>query len=265
MALELAEAFLQAGELSDALDALDQHLQQQPQDDDARRLRVEILLRLPEDRAREALADLDALLTRTPRDLLLRAKACDLLGDRDAAYAAAAQAWEQGYEERPQVLETMLRLLLEKRDADSGLHLLADLPKTREWLEWRGKFYALKGDYRGAAEHFCSAIDSLGGAGDPLIAVQRAALLLRRADTYRRLKRWADAEADYRAAEAIIPDDPLIPFNRGLLIFEQGNLRGALPLCRDALDNAPAGLRDTMRDAITTDPRYKTLAQALLL
>ncbi|MEO8393720.1 MAG: hypothetical protein ABI700_12085, partial [Chloroflexota bacterium] len=97
--IELAEAFIQTGELGDALDALNQHLQAQPDDEGARRLRASVLLHLP-NRAREALADLDALAAPSTDDLLLRAQTLEALGDSEAAFAAIEQAWSAHHDLR---------------------------------------------------------------------------------------------------------------------------------------------------------------------
>jgi tetratricopeptide (TPR) repeat protein len=259
--LELAEAFLHAGELIDALAALDQHLAQQPHDAETRRLRASVLTRLP-GRARDALADLDVLGTLTPDDHLWRAQILETLGDASAAFAAVQQAWVL----RPDLrsAELLLRQLHRRGDAAAALDLLADLPKTWKWLGWAGEFHLLQSSHALAAQHFCLALEQLAHLeASAILETQRANLLLKRAEAYRRLKRYAEADADYHAAEQIIPNDPLIPFNRGLLVFEQGNLRRALPLCRDALDHAPDTLRDYMRNILFDEPRYHMLAQAL--
>ena len=259
MSLELAAACLQAGELADALDALAAHLAQFPDDQAARHLRSDVLLRLP-GRARDALAELDQLRDDDP---LLRYQILELIGDHEAAFAAVSAGWEQGRDLR--LAELYLRLLRERREFAAALRLLADLPKTWRWLSWSGDFHALKGDFCVAAQQFCSALDELQRLpNSALTDAERAHLLLKRADTYRRLKRWPEAEADLQAAARIIPNDPTILFNQGLVLYESGDLYGALPLCRDALDHAPDALRDTMRATLTTEPRYQTLAQALL-
>jgi tetratricopeptide (TPR) repeat protein len=259
--MDRAEAFLRAGELDEALAALDQHLQTHPDDDEAHRLRIDVLIRLP-GRAQEALAALDALPDLTEEDYVARFGALVHLGV-PGADEALVQAHAR-FPANPALADLALTVLYGRGASDPALELLVDLPKTAHWLSWSGTFYALKGDDRVAAEHYCSALDQFGDTQEPLRQLQRAALLLKRADAYRRLKQFDDAEADYQAAEAIIPDDPLIPFNRGLLIFEQGNLRRALPLCRDAMDRAPDALRDHMRHALLDEPRYRPLAQALL-
>jgi tetratricopeptide (TPR) repeat protein len=261
--LELAESFIRAGELNHALEALDQHLVAAPDDADARRLRIDVLLRLP-GRASDALSALNNLKPLTADDHLQRANILEILGDEVGAFAAVEQAWMEHSDLRS--AELMLRFLQRWGESARGLELLADLPKTWKWLGWSGDFYALRGDYSIAEEHYCSSLEQLERIEPSAITeTQRAHLLLKRADAYRRLKRFADADADYRTVEAIIPDDPLIPFNRGLLIYEQGNLRGALPLCRDAMDHAPDALRDLMRNTLMDEPRYRTLAQALLV
>ncbi|MBI1258551.1 MAG: tetratricopeptide repeat protein [Chloroflexi bacterium] len=263
--IELAEAFIEAGELDDALEALNQQLEMHPEDMDARRLRIDVMIRLP-GRAREALAELNALPDLTEWDYVKRMGALIQLGLSAEIEAPLIEAFKKyRHNSALEQLAMIVITLLEQRGkADQALEFLADLPKTPIWLMWSAKCYVLKGDNVTAAEHLCSALDQLANSTDPLLMLQRAGLTLQRADIYRRLKRYEDAEADYRAAEAIIPDDPMIPFNRGLMIYERGNLRGALPLCRDALDHAPEGLREHMRRVLTTDPRYNTLVQALL-
>ncbi len=261
--LELAESFIHAGELDDALITLDHHLADEPDDNAARRLRIEVLLRLP-NRVQDALAALNDLRTPTADDQLQRAHVLEILGDEEGAFAAIEQAWAL----RPDLrnADLLLQFLYRRHDSTRALDILADLPQGWKWLSWSGDFYALRGDHPRAVEDYCLALDQLAqGDKSALSETQRAHLLLKRADAYRRLRRFADADADYRAAEAIIPNDPLIPFNRGLLVYEQGNLRQALPLCRDALDSAPEALRDLMRNTLMDEPRYRALGQALLV
>lgn len=252
--LELADALILAGELDEALDALNQQLAENTEDEETRRLRARLLLSLR--RGSEALADLDALQVPTPQDEALRAQAYALMGD-------AARL--QGMVATPENTEYLLHDLYQRGESEQALALLADLDKTWRWLGWSGDFFGLRGDYAIAVEHYCSALDDLKRhESSAIMETQKAYLLLKRADLYRRLRQYAEAEADYRAAEAIIPTEPMIPFNRGLLVFEQGSLRRALPLCRDALDHAPDALRDHMRHTLLDEPRYHLLAQALL-
>lgn len=261
--LEVADALILAGEMDEALDALSQHLAENQNDEDARRLRVRLLLSLQ--RGKDALAELDRL---PAPDQRLRAQAYALMGDKVRAIEMREQLLQANADETPEQIELLLRDLYQRGESDKALGMLADLSKTWRWLGWSGDFFALRADYAIAAEHYCSALDMLKEQeSNALLEAQKAYLLLKRADVYRRLRQFAEADADYRAAEAIIPTDPMIPFNRGLLIFEQGDgasLRRALPLCRDALDHAPEALREYMRNTLLDEPRYHLLAQALL-
>ena len=263
--LELAESFISAGELDEALTALDEALSAQPDDAAARRLRIDVLLRLP-NRAEQALADLAALPELTEDDYVTRYGALLHFSMSDVV-AVAVEAGYKRYPGNLALADLVLTVYYQRGASDPALELLATLPQTWRWLRWIGDFEALRGADARAAERYSAALEQLGqGEQNTLLDLQRAALLLKRAEAYRRLKQFDDADADYQAAEVIIPDDPMIPFNRGLLIFERGNsnLRGALPLCRDALDRAPDALRDLMRDVLYGEPRYHMLAQALL-
>lgn len=256
--LELAEALMLAGEMEDALLALSEQLADAPDDAETRRLRARLLISLR--RGGEALADLDALSAPTAHDHLLRAQAYALAGDADGLRNAALAAPENA-----EAVELVLRDLFGRGESEAGLALLAGRDKTWRWLGWSGDFAALRGEYAAAVEQYGAALDDLKRqARNAIREMQKAYLLLKRAEIYRKLRRFDEADADYRAAEAIVPNDPMISFNRGLLAFDAGSLRKALPLCRDALDHAPDALRDAMRQTLLGEPRYEMLAQALL-
>ncbi len=221
-ALELVEAFISAGEIEDACGVLDQHLQTFPHDADAHRLRAELLLHLP-DRTRnlqDALRDLDALPQVTPADLLLRAQVLSALGDAEGEFAAVEQAWQMDHDLR--TADLLLQLLYRQGETDRALALLAGLPKTWRWLCWSADFYVQAGEDAVAEAHYCSALDDLAQSETNAIRdLQRAVLLLKRADVYHRLERWMDADADYRAAAMIIPNDAAITMLRAQLAAER--------------------------------------------
>ncbi len=207
--LELAEAFISAGELDDAVAELDDYLDRHPHDTGAIRLRAQLLVRLP-GRARDALDDLDHLPERTADDHLLRAAAFNALGDAAGEFAAIEQAYNANPDLRN--ADLLLTQLYKRGEADRALRLLADLPKTGHWLVWAGDFHALTGDFVTAAADYCSALDDLAQHEASAISdLRRAVVLLKRAEVYRRLERFADADADYAAASAIVPNDPTIP------------------------------------------------------
>lgn len=262
--LTTAETLILAGELDAALDILDAHLQSAADDLAARRLRADVLRHLP-DRARDALAEFDALAeisALTVEEEIHRYHLRAGLGDPNQALARLEAAWTAHGDLR--LAELLLRAFYAQGATARAFALLVDLPKTWRLLEWSGDFYALNGDDRVAAEYYCSAVDQLDEAdADPLRAAAKADLLLKRADVYRRMERFADADADYEAANAIMPDDAGIPFQRGLLRFERGELAEAVTLIRAALDSAPESLRASLWAALHAEPRYAPLVAAL--
>src|SRR6187549_2862346 len=86
-------------ELADALDALNPHLETNPSDASALRLRAAVLMRLPgEDHARAALADLDKLDTKTADDYVQRSIIMQMgLGD----WSQAVNAMEGAHQLAP--------------------------------------------------------------------------------------------------------------------------------------------------------------------
>jgi len=262
--MQLAEAYLETGELNLALAALDEHLTAFPQDDSARRLRVQVLRDFPEGIA-TALADLDALAEPNASDYGVRGSI--LLGQGDVLGAAAAyeRAWTLspvGY------AEFYFRVLKDLGQYERALVVLDSLPQAWHWHQAHGEVDALRGDLPTALAHFTQAAAKLSAliavAKDKrLLIAMQANLLLKRADAYRRSGRYAQADADYQAAEAAEPGDAAIPFNRGLVRFEQGDLDAAVRLCRDGWSRANADMRAAMRAELTTDARYQPLVDAL--
>src|SRR5215203_4153014 len=92
-AIELANAFVQAGELQDALDALNPHLAANPTDDDALRLRAAVLIRLrTHEHLRAALVDLESLSSPTVNEFVQKANLYQMLNDLDGATQAILAA-----------------------------------------------------------------------------------------------------------------------------------------------------------------------------
>ncbi len=118
--------------------------------------------------------------------------------------------------------ELLLQYLYRRGDIAEAILLLVQLPKTWRWFAWRGDFSALLGENAGAILIYGAALHDLARGEDSAIkATQRANLLLKRAEVNRRLRRWADADADYQAASAIIPNDPTIAQQREALAVER--------------------------------------------
>ncbi len=265
--LQLAEAYIQTGELHDALDALDQQLAAHPQDDVALRLRAAVLLRLPGPRnLQEALATLDQIATPTTQDDIQRSIILERDGDLYGALAIMRTA-HQAEPETGRITERLLKLLIAGGAVDEALAIIRQQPRTWRWLQWEGDLLVLTEDDRMATARYGLALAQLQQEHDieqdRYLAPVVARLLLARAHAYRRLDELASAEEHYEQAAAIIPDDPAIPFNRGLMFALQGDPDTATELCREAFADAPPALREEMLQEIQRDPRLQVLADAL--
>lgn len=258
--LELAVAFIQAGELDDALAALNQHLDKNPADDRVRRIRINVLRHLNDPQA--ALADFAHLSDHTADDALQRStlleQANDLKGAGDSL-AAACERWP-GHE---RIAERYVQVLINAGQLEAALDVVRQQPRAWRWWQWEGDLLAQMGDDTTATARYGLALAGLEDHLTPYLAPLKARLLLARAHAYRRLGHIDLAEEHYRAAEAIIPDDPLIPFLRGLLCLLRGDYDDALNLCRPVFDSVSDSLREQMLTELRGDTRYTGLLTAL--
>ncbi|MFN8530322.1 MAG: hypothetical protein U0670_17110 [Anaerolineae bacterium] len=278
--MERAEAFLRAGELADALDALDEQIEAQPADDTARRMRVGIILRTAlrdsegEALLRSAVADLDTLTTHLFEDVIQRYQLHLKLGSPEAAFQLLRDTYAKAdaIGRDPRLIDLLLEQLYQRGDTATAINLLFELPKSWRWLEWNGDFHALKGDHRVALDYYCSALDTLEESTQDapekavgFIGNLRGQLLIRRAGMFEQLGLYAEAEVDLEAAETLIPGDAMIVFRRGLMIFLGGDVQRAAELCAAAIEAAkPDTVRDSLRGQLENDPRYAPLAVVVL-
>jgi tetratricopeptide (TPR) repeat protein len=265
--LTLANTFIQAGELDDALDALNQHLEAHPKDDDVRRLRIQVLMRMPGDvQWQTILEDSLALKTPTVDDYLKLSLVSEQVGQIESAVFFVGEALKLQPDDAS-LIERHVQLTIASGNPSSIDSFLEDLPQHWRWLRWRGEAAALRDEFTHAINHYSAALEHLTNTMDtvnvPFAANLKAQILLKRADAYQRLNTLAEADADYADAEQIIPDDPTIPFNRGLIAFLQGQTERGIELCQNAYTSAPAALRDEMQEALASDERYTPVAEAL--
>jgi tetratricopeptide (TPR) repeat protein len=246
--LELAAAFIQTGELDDALAQLDLHLDQQPQDDVARRLRISL------QRHRGASlavlqADYVRLAQRGPEDAMQLALAAEL----EAALSILAEA-HTCWPDHERLTEQYLHTLAVQGDFETALHVVGQQSPGWRWWQWAGDLLVQAGDDMLATARYGLALAQLEGRHDPYLVPVRARLLLARAHAYRRLGLLDQAEMHYAAAADLMPDDPLIPFNRGLVAAAQGDLDRAEVICRAAFVAASAALRSQMCKSLLAHP-----------
>lgn len=177
--IERAELFIEAGDLAEALAALDEHLRAHPNDEPARRLRIAVCLRLPDPQyAALALADLDALTSFDPADAIARWR---LLREADPQSAAAALAAGWKASNDPRLAEPLIAAYCEAGKTAAAHAILDALPETAGWLAWRARVSAAAGDMTAALAAYDAALMRLERAANPLSLAQATALREERA------------------------------------------------------------------------------------
>lgn len=264
--MELAEAFLKTGELADALDALNQQLTLHPQDTAARRLRVQVCVRLASAQdIEQALHDL-ALLDDTAEDWQTASIVQERAGNPDAALAAIQRARKLAPDDA-RLTERELMLRLSARHYDQALELVRQQPRTWRWLEREGDLLVLLGDDRMATARYGLVLAHLEQATEQIDAQVlhslQARVLLARAAAYRRLQHYDQARSQYLAALDLVRTDPMIEFNLGLLDWREGHRDEALHRCRSAYQQAAEALQQEMLADIEAD-EFLLLRRALL-
>jgi tetratricopeptide (TPR) repeat protein len=265
--MELANVFIQTGELDDALDALNQQLDSHPDDDDARRLRISVLMRLATpDHLTKALKDSQQLTTPQADDYVSRSIVLEKQGHTQQA-AATMQKALSAAPHNPRYTERLLQLYSTTGDYDSALALLDSQPRHWRWLERAADIQVQRGDDAAATTHYTEAILQLDTFKETLRRdywqALRVRLLMARGHTYRRRSLLDEAAADYNAAQTLLPDDPSITFNRGLVAALRDDLDTAVDLCQKALNAASPALEQRLRDSLADNPDYDTLNAAL--
>jgi tetratricopeptide (TPR) repeat protein len=259
--LQLAEAHLRMGELSDALAALDAYLAE-TRDDAALRLRAAVRLRLPGEAAlRGALADLDALAEPNAGDWLQRSVVWQHLGDWNAAADAALNASAMQPEDERIAERTLLTLEMSGRQ-DEAAALLARMPRTWRWLQLSGDWAGRQGDWASAFARYAEALDHLQTVLDagtnPLAASLRGTLAAARAGAALNLGEYAQAAEDYRLAAETFPRDLGLPLMQAVALGLAGEMTAATQLAQTLLAEAPH-LRELLRHQITRWPVLESL------
>ncbi|MCA9909253.1 MAG: hypothetical protein KC519_11435 [Anaerolineae bacterium] len=266
--LQKAQAFIDAGELNEALNTLNEAIATE-MSDEAFRLRAAICRRLnSEEHLRAAALDLERLSDPTSADYVEQSIIFEQLGDFAAAIRAMMVATDLagGPTERNRLTEQHVRLLLTRGDTHSALELARKQPKTWRWMQWMGDIATRAGDYPLAARSYSESLTMLvdtTSADDRFVDGFRARLLLARADAQRRSGQLEFADADYVSAALLTPTDQMIPFNRGLIAWERGDRDVALQLCRSAVERASEPMQDYMRRALLEQPEYEPILKAI--
>lgn len=261
--MQLAEAFVKTGELTDALDALNQQLDEQPHDEEARRLRIDVFLRLEEeDYLQHALVDITALEDITVADYQRESVLQERLGNVDKAIAAMYKGCKLA-PENERLTERLLHLLMSQKQYSDALKLVHEQDKSWRWLQYGGDILVLSREDTLAITQYEAVLELLeeqvGVLRADYLQAIKARVILALAHAYRRLSQTNTAREYYDLAQTLIPKDPTIGFNLGLLDALSNDLDKAVNRCKTALKNAPTMLRDEMLNAIREDATYSEL------
>jgi len=269
--LQLAEAFIQAGELNDAVDALTQHLDANPDDDAARRLRAQVLARMPDaTHLRLADSDLSKLSNPTTDDAIWRSIVLQRLGDNDGAAALLADLHAND-PENERIAERYFDTLLGQGRYAEAQTVRDKMPDSWDWLQRSAILAEFQEQQEQAVHYLTQALADLETqfdlASDAFAQSIKGSFLNQRAHDYLELQLFREAEADFAAAEVLLPDDPSPTFWHGIIAAERGDIEQGLALCRAAFANASDGWRAQMVASlrvIRDDERYRALADAIL-
>ena len=265
--LELAEAFIRTGELADALDALNPHLEANPNDAMALRLRASVLMRLPgEDFAREALADIDKLDPKTADDYVQQSVIWQMgLGNWAQAVHSTEQAHQLALND-DRITERLLMLYDQVGELDKARSLLAILPQTWRWLQLAGDLAQKAHDADTAIDRYTEALvlveHKLDTASNPIARNIMGMIVGSRAAAQLEAGRLAAAEFDYRATADVFQTDLSYSLLVGITLALQDKIDEAVLLCRSVLQDEPP-LETLLRERAAAYPALKPLLERL--
>lgn len=273
---QLAEAFIQTGELDDALDTVSQYLTTAPDDEDMRRLRIEICSHLDDPtHIRLALEDMQYISTWQPPDYMIHSVLLEKAGQRQDSINVLREAYDR-HPDDERLIERYVHLLRVQGSVDEAqavvARMIGDQPDSWRWLQWAGDLEMDAQDYAAAEAYYSSAIDALeqryaisahdtaairteAHAAPAAVLAVYARLRIARGYVLAKLEQLEQADDDYAAAARLIPDDAMIPFRRGLLAAKRGDMETTKQLCTHAFDLANETLRQVMLD----DPEWGVL------
>lgn len=243
--LELAEAFIRTGELADALDALNPHLEANPHDETALRLRAAVLMRLPgEDHARAALADLEQVTPKTADDFVQQSVIWQMgLDDWAQAISSMEQAHRiAGGDDR--ISERLLMLYDHVGEMDKARVLLNSLPHTWRWRQLAGDLARKAHEVEQAIACYDEALKLLEQKMDtlhnPIVRNIMGMIVGSRAETHLEAGHLIEAERDFRTTADVFPTDLSYSLSIGITLARQNRLDEAVSLCQSILKDEPS-------------------------
>ncbi len=267
--MQLAEIFIKTGELDDALEALNSQLKDDGSDDNARRLRASVLLRLGQpDNLQTAIEDIDTLQEKTLDDYVQQSVIYERMNQAESAINAMENAVKLA-PDNERNFERLIELLTQEKRYTTALSHLSSAPKTWRWLMRQADLYVLDNQHQQALEALNQAATHLQDVFPDLIApVSRntmAQIHIARGHVYMTQEQFAPAETDFKDALYYIPDDASIEFNLGLVYALTDRLELAIKTCQSALDKTTPYIRETLVNVLKNDERYTDLKEKLVI
>lgn len=206
--LQLAEAYLKTGEWAYALEALADHLAQQPNDQEARLLRMQVFIRLND---LSAAQHESALLDEAdPATWHWRGILHSRAGQLDEAIACAEQACALSPKDE-RLAERLLDLYSAAKRWQDAQRLVQAQPPRWGWLARLAEVETALGHHEAARIAYERALEALGQAStSPFSYLRpiRGALLAALARIYAALGHDEQAKLTWQQARRLLPRDP---------------------------------------------------------
>ncbi len=242
--MELAESFLKTGELTDALDALNQQLLDAPTDQEARRLRAQLLTRLGQ--PQNALDDLQQLTDFSTDDVLLQVRLYEMLGQFDDAL----DVLQTTYNQRPEdgkLAENWWQLLTRQQRYEEAAQIAAVQLTDWRWQQLHGQSLASNGQISEAIAVYQQALASLE-AKLPNFSDQRnaqawqAQLMLLLVGCYVKQRDWQNAQTMLNQVRPLT-EDSIVTFYTGMVAVGQGQIADGIKYIQTALQASSLEVR----------------------
>jgi len=266
--MELADIFIKTGELDDALDALNKQLDDHPEDDHARRLRISVLQRMAQpEHFQLALTDMDSIKEKTADDYVQLSVLYERMNHTESAITAMQSARKLA-PDKERILERLIEILTQEKRYTDALNQLESASKTWQWLLRQADLYTLDSQPQLALSALNDAETHLQEVFPDLLApVSRntmAQIHIARGQVHMILEDYPSAEKDLKDALYYIPDDASIQFNLGLVYARTDRLNLAVKTCQSALDKTTPFLKKEFVDVLKNDTRYTELMEKLV-
>ncbi len=257
--MQLANSFIKTGEFTDALDALNAQLVQVPHDDEALRLRAQVLARM--DNPSQALIDITAVLAPTSDDQFVKSVLYERMSDMPNAIASLNV-------NEPRHAERLVYLLGIQENWHRVLEVIKAQPPSWRWQQYEADTLVKMGRdnealvcYEGVLQAL--AVVTLQSSQKGVFTAMTARILMAQAFIFLRLAQYDEVEARLQRASQYIPDDPAIGFNMGIIWVHRGDLAKAIAYAKEALLNASLDVKAHLLQSLHDDPRLSALRDAL--